>query len=420
MRRLLIQFYIFLLFAVVGLGWSLEQVWRDKQPQTPEWVAPFSEAIAFSANRLGNAEQVSELFGLEVIILPLNSVAWPEQEQQRLAAGETIALFNSMQQIYLYQQRQNSAGSSELWRVGPIGEPVAAPTYWYHVLYFILLALLASFWIWPLTRDLRLLERHLGELPQQQDQRFTLSKRSLIQPLAISFNTMRSQIKHLLSLQRELTRAVSHDLRTPLARMKFSLAMRAEKGDNVDMLQEDVAEMEQLVGTLLDYAKLEGQENVLHVSTVNITELAINLTEKLNQMPGPAVQVKSPQELQLAGDGHYLERALQNLILNARRHAKSNVQVTLEARKERVYIHIDDDGMGVATHERSRILQPFVRLEESRSKASGGVGLGLTIVARIVEWHHGQLRIDTSPFGGARFSLILPVKHTAARQEHIH
>lgn len=413
MRRLIIHFYVFLLLAVVGLGWSLEQVWRDKQPIIPEWVTPFAEAVKISANTLGSAEQVAQSLHVEVLTLPSDSVAWPEQEQQRLQQGETIVLFNTYQQIYLYYQWPSPASNSiELWRVGPIGEPIEPPTYWYHVLYFIMLALLASFWIWPLARDLISLERHLGELPHQQDQPLTLPKRSLITSLATRFNTMRSQIRHLLGLQRELTRAVSHDLRTPLARMKFALAMRADRGEDVEMLSEDVAEMEQLVDTLLDYAKLEGQEKILHINTVNLSELSVNLVEKLNQMPGPQVKVSGPSALTAQGDGHYLERALQNLIQNARRHATADVRVELERKKDRLYIHVDDDGPGIALEQRVRILQPFVRLEESRSKESGGVGLGLTIVSRIVEWHHGQLRIDTSPLGGARFTLIIPQQHT--------
>lgn len=412
MRRLIIHFYVFLLLAVVGLGWSLEQVWRDKQPNIPEWVAPFSEAVKLSASNLGNAEQVAKTLQIDVLTLPMDSVAWPAQEQARLLRGETIVLFNTYQQIYLYYQWAASESSTpELWRIGPIGEPVEPPTYWYHVLYFVLLALLASFWIWPLARDLISLERHLGELPHQQDQPLNLPKRSLITSLATRFNTMRSQIRHLLGLQRELTRAVSHDLRTPLARMKFALAMRADRGEDVEMLSEDVAEMEQLVGTLLDYAKLEGQEKILHIDRVNLSELSLNLAEKLNQMPGPQVQVIGSAALTAEGDGHYLERALQNLIQNARRHAKSDVRVVLECRKEWLHIHVDDDGPGIALEQRVRILQPFVRLEESRSKESGGVGLGLTIVSRIVEWHHGQLRIDTSPLGGARFTLSIPQQH---------
>ena len=125
---------------------------------------------------------------------------------------------------------------------------------------------------------------------------------------------MRQQIQHLLGLQRELTRAVSHDLRTPLARMKFALAMRAEQGDDFASLAEDVSEMEQLVGTLLDYAKMESQEDLLTMSDVNLSELCMHIVEKLNAMPGVPVRIKTMNEIRCLCDGHYMDGPYKNLL----------------------------------------------------------------------------------------------------------
>jgi len=342
--------------------------------------------------------------------LPLDAVAWPEAELQRLAAGETIALFNSHQQIYFYLLASH-ANEPALWRIGPIGQPVAKPTYWYHLLAFALLILLATLWVWPLARDLLKIERHLGALPQQSQQPLQLPKRSMVGNLADSFNTMREHIQHLLGLQRELTRAVSHDLRTPLTRMKFTLALLNEK-KHLESLSADIAEMEQMVETLLDYAKLEGQEKLLQRTDVNMNELCVNLIDKLNCLPGPQVQLQMSGPISCLCDGHYIERALQNLIQNARVFAKEQVQVWVIQKKQRVIIHVDDDGPGIAKQDHHYILQPFVRLDPSREKAHGGQGLGLTIVARIAAWHQAELLIHTSPLAGARFTLVLPTKFT--------
>lgn len=414
MRRLFIHFYIFIALAVIGLGWSLEHILRSEEPKVPEWITPFSQLLISQAETSSEPQQLAERVGLSVISTPANAVAWPEIEQQRLLAGEAIALFNSQQQIFLYFQPQHAHSNSHtqsLWRVGPIGEPIAKPTYWYHLLVFALLIGLATLWVWPLARDLLKLERYLGQLPHQQHKPLSLPKQSMITSLADSFNAMRSQIQHLLSLQRELTRAVSHDLRTPLARMKFSLAMQNDtKAIDTASLTEDLVEMEHLVETLLDYAKLEGQEKLLHVGSVNISELCLNLSEKLNSMPGPTIKLSVANIIICSCDGHYIERALQNLIQNARTYATSAVQVSAHVQRHTLYLHVDDDGPGIAEHERQYILQPFVRLDPSRAKAVGGQGLGLAIVARIVEWHQGELRIETSPLGGARFSIVLPCK----------
>ncbi|MCO4321212.1 ATP-binding protein [Aliidiomarina quisquiliarum] len=410
MRRLFIHFYIFIALAVIGLGWSLEHILRSEEPQVPEWITPFSQLLIAQAELTTQPQQLSSRVGLPVTTMPATAVAWPEVEQQRLLDGEAIALFNSHQQIFLYLLPYNKP-EPMLWRVGPIGEPIAKPTYWYHLLVFALLIGLATFWVWPLARDLLKLERYLGKLPSQQHKPLRLPKQSMITSLADSFNAMQGQIQHLLSLQRELTRAVSHDLRTPLARMKFSLAMQSDtKALDTASLTEDVVEMEQLVETLLEYAKLEGQEKLLQINTVNVGELCQNLVEKLNSMPGLRVKLTARDNLFCPCDGHYIERALQNLIQNARTYAKSAVQVSALIQRNKLYLHVDDDGAGIAEHERQYILQPFVRLDPSRAKDAGGQGLGLAIVARIVEWHQGELCIETSPLGGARFSVVLPCK----------
>ncbi len=424
MRRLFVHFYIFIVLAIIGLGWSLEHILRNETPRLPEWITPFSVLLTEQAAIVQQPEQLATRVGVPVLAMPSDSVAWPEAEQQRLLAGETIALFNSRQQIFLYLL-QPQQPEQALWRVGPIGRPVAEPTYWYHLLFFALLVGLATLWIWPLARDLLKLERYLGELPHQHNKPLIMSKQSMVTSLADSFNTMRQQIHHLLSLQRELTRAVSHDLRTPLARMKFSLAMNnSMPSAEAAALTEDVIEMEQLVETLLDYAKLEAQEKMLQLSRVNISELCINLVEKLNSMPGPKVKVNVGDHIFCQCDGHYIERALQNLIQNARTYAHYDsadetnnsstfsVQVSASINGNRLYVHVDDNGPGISAHERAYVLQPFVRLDTSRSKELGGQGLGLAIVARIVEWHQGELLIDTSPLGGARFSIVLPCSAT--------
>ncbi|RUO43752.1 two-component sensor histidine kinase [Aliidiomarina taiwanensis] len=406
MRRLFVHFYIFIILAVIGLGWSLEHILREEEPSMPVWMPPFASLLSAQVPHMSHPNQLAEQLNETVIAMPLSAVAWPEPELQRLATGEAIALFNSRQQIYFYLLAQHQP-EAELWRIGPIGQPVDKPTYWYHLLAFALLILLATLWVWPLARDLLKIERHLGKLPQQTQQPLRLPKRSMVSSLADSMNAMRKQIQHLLGLQRELTRAVSHDLRTPLTRMKFTLALLTEK-KHQDALSADVIEMEQMVETLLDYAKLEGQEKLLQRSKVNMNELCVNLVDKLNSMPGPQVQLHMSGYISCLCDGHYIERALQNLIQNARVFANEKVDVWVIKKKNHVIMHVDDDGPGIAEDDHAYILQPFVRLDPSREKAHGGQGLGLTIVARIAEWHQADLSIHTSPLGGARFTFTLP------------
>lgn len=402
MRRLLTHFYVFLLLAIIGLGWSLEQVWRDYQPELPPWFSALTQSVTSLTAQAESPEQLSEQLALDVVVVGDGRVGWPVAEQRRLQQGEALPVFSADQSLYLYLKKDEL-----VWRIGPIADGTESTNYWYHILFFVLLALLTTLWIRPLARDLHSLENHLNTFATDQSQSLQLPKRSLIQGLANSFNRMRNQIQHLLGLQRELTSAVSHDLRTPLARMKFILEM-PDSPEVREALSENVEEMESLVETLLDYARLEGQEELLELSAVNLSELCENLAEKLEQLPGPPISLHMPTQCVVACDGHYVERAVQNLIQNARRHALGKVAVRIAPNPKHIQIHVDDDGPGIADHEKERVLQPFVRLETSRSRQSGGVGLGLTIVARIVEWHQGRIEITRSPLGGSRFTITLP------------
>lgn len=408
MHRLFIHFCIFLLLAVLGLGWSLEQLWRSEQQELPHWLAPLKQSIASLATDQPDPDTLSQQLNLPVTSLTQGSVAWPESEAARLAAGEAVALFGPDGGLFLYVYQ-----GQELWQIGPVSEAPDQHTYWYNLVFFVLLALLTALWLWPLARDLKRLDRQLRQFAPATSQPLTLPGRSLIAPLAHSFNQMQEHIQHLLRLQRELSQAVSHDLRTPLARMKFALGMLPKTGARLDQedrehLLQDIGEMEQMVDSLLDYARLESQQDLLQVEQVNLHELCYHLAEKLNGLPGPIITLDLQANQQVQADGHYLERALTNLLTNARRHACQQVWLRVPASHKGVIIVVDDDGPGVPAAQRQQILQPFVRLDQSRSRESGGAGLGLTIVNRICHWHRGRLEIGSSPTGGARFTLWLP------------
>src|SRR5690606_39303257 len=110
----------------------------------------------------------------------------------------------------------------------------------------------------------------------------------------------------------------------------------------------------------------------------------------------------------LYGDGHYLERALQNLLVNAKKYAVNQILLTLRQHKSGWQIDVEDDGPGIPEALRQDILKPFFRAEASRNKQAGGFGLGLAIVHRVAQWHQGNIEVTTSTLGGARFVLSLP------------
>ena len=238
-----------------------------------------------------------------------------------------------------------------------------------------------------------------------------------LKELAYSFDSMSSHIERLLKVQREMINAISHELRTPIARLRFGLEVMKDEvdevaGKTIEELEGDVEELNTLVDEVLTYGKLESGSLDLNFKECSIFEMIEEilrhnhlLLKHLN------VHVNVDQDSLVSADEHHLSRALQNLILNAAKYASGNVTVTFSCDPERWQVDIEDDGPGIAFEDRDKVFIPFQRLDNSRTRASGGYGLGLAIVQRIAFWHGGAVLIDASESGGAKFSLIWSRNH---------
>ena len=186
-----------------------------------------------------------------------------------------------------------------------------------------------------------------------------------------------------------------------------SAELRREK---LNALDHDIEQLDQLIDEILTYARLEQGTPNIEFKPVLVGELCEQLRDELETIRGDTViSVECGQPtLEVEAEERYLHRVLQNLVTNALRYAGSRIVMVVEGTESQVVIHVDDNGPGIPEHERERVFKPFARLDKSRHRASGGYGLGLSIVKRIVDWHGGDIRVDESPMGGARFTVILP------------
>jgi two-component system, OmpR family, osmolarity sensor histidine kinase EnvZ len=219
---------------------------------------------------------------------------------------------------------------------------------------------------------------------------------------AQAFLLMRERIKRQIRQRTEMLAGVSHDLRTPLTRMKLQLALMRAKG--IEELQEDVHEMERMVEGYLAFARGEGDEASEYLDLTDLIEGIIT-----NHQRGGEREIKAtlPPQYRFEVRPQAMRRCVGNLIGNALRYGKK-VAVTLEETESLLFIHVDDDGPGIPADKRKDVLRPFVRLEESRNPETGGVGLGLTIARDIARGHGGDLVLADSPMGGLRASIRLP------------
>ncbi|RZU47495.1 histidine kinase [Fluviicoccus keumensis] len=276
----------------------------------------------------------------------------------------------------------------------------------------------AYFIIHPLEKKIKTVEqavRHIraGDLGA----RANVDGRDEVSQLAFAFNSMAEHIQRLIDSQRELTRAVSHELRTPVARIRFGMEMMADteeleaRLEQLTELDHDIDELNKLIDEILTYAKLEQGIPVLNFETVDLGSLLARVAKETSALGLPArVEYRVLSDAaEVEAEARYLHRVLQNLAGNAGRYAQSRILLTAWVEDGWAHVAVEDDGPGIPEKDRERIFQPFTRLDDSRTRASGGYGLGLSIVSRIAFWFGGQITVGQSDtLGGARFEMSWP------------
>lgn len=224
---------------------------------------------------------------------------------------------------------------------------------------------------------------------------------------AQAFITMRERIERYMQQRTEMLAGVSHDLKTPLTRLKLQLAMM-DDGPDVVALRQDIDDMERMLDEYLNFARGEGGEEAKSSDVSKLVYDAVAAAGRGNE-PGRLATEIDPG-LVLPVKPNALRRCLSNLIDNALKHG-SRALVTLRRPRDggSVEILVDDDGPGIPEHRREEAFRPFHRLDEGRNLQSGGSGLGLAIARDIARAHGGDLTLANSPLGGLRAVIRLPV-----------
>jgi two-component system osmolarity sensor histidine kinase EnvZ len=219
---------------------------------------------------------------------------------------------------------------------------------------------------------------------------------------AAAFLKMRERLQRQLTQRTEMLAGVSHDLRTPLTRMKLALEFLADT-DTVAELRHDVAVMQRMVAGYLDFARGEGGEEPEPSDLSALVEDAAAVARR----DGADIAVAAPEQCLLPLRPDAIHRCLANLIGNAWRYG-GRIWLTVTPLTDSVAVLVDDDGPGIPPAERENVFRPFVRLDSARSPNNEGIGLGLTIARDVARGHGGDLRLEQAPQGGLRVRLILP------------
>lgn len=426
MKKLTFSLVAAILIAVIFLGWGIDTFFNQYQQQDADEYDAYRNVISSLAKTLDAEDNSAQFVATwqsqnkhQLTVVPLSEFPLPQSVQNSFLEGEALVL-ESAQQITVnqimpkHQQVLMMSMPKMTSNQENFSLQVMLTTLFYAGILFCVFI-----WLYPLIRRLRLLRSTAKTFGEGNfSKRIVLSPTSYIADIENEFNRMAQKIETLVQDNKLLSNAVSHDLRTPLARLRFGIEALNEttnaknKEKYIRHLNNDIAEMEKLVAVLLNYARLE--QNMVKVERVSVN---LNmLTEECIQSSFPNHQNhllkittnSSKKELFTKGDEHFLSMLINNLLNNAKQYAKQKIHLEIQNNAQGITLSVSDDGPGIPTQKRIGLFTPFTRGHDNPEQT--GFGMGLAIVKRIADWHNATVDIDHSTeLGGAKFTVIFSV-----------
>lgn len=379
----------------------------DKAP-TDEWLV-----------RLNKVREVSDIH-IDLVPLATARAALPPERHEAFKRGEVVldvASKSFFRRVDLYGNYYVGSEEDAIWaRDLPIDVGLALKM---EVVRYVIvaLALLIPIALWSRSHwtGLQTLSKVADDFGAGQlSARVSMAPNASNYPLAERINHMLGRIEGLLDAQRNLLHSVSHELRTPIARLEFALELLRDKASDpalesrIVAMEGDVAELNTLVNELLSITKMENGQT-LNLETFGLKEA---LQDCVAGLPPKECQLDAvlPEALgELHADRRLMLRAIGNLLRNAQKYCDGQIRLSAaRAANGSVEVVVEDNGPGIPAAERSRVFEPFYRLDRSRDRATGGFGLGLSIAHKAVALHGGTIRVEQSTLGGARFVIGLP------------
>jgi signal transduction histidine kinase len=418
-RRLFIRSYLVLAGGLLIVAVLLDRGFnalQDKQAliQDP-WLARTFQLIerelsaAPPTQRDAVATAVGRRLALQVRVVETNEIA----AASPISKGMQSLIDEAGSAHYL----QYSTALGAVIRLGPI--PAKKDRSMFRFLpaaFYLSILLIVGLWLRPLFKDLRVLtEASQKFAADYREPLATATRTTQLTRLATNLDEMSGRISHLIQSQKELTAALSHEMRTPLARIRFALAVI---GNQVDVsvqpqlrdVNADVQQIDNLIANMLHYARLDHpgvptqwQHTALEPWLQHVVAVYGSSDRKIEVIRGNELT-------ELWMEPRLMELALSNLVVNAYRYAQTRVMVTVDKEAGHYRILVEDDGEGIPESQREGVFRAFTRLDTSRNRDTGGFGLGLAIVARVAALHRGRVSVsNSSQLGGARFVLEWPL-----------
>ena len=422
MRTIYVSLLLTTFAGLVGLGWGVDWLYSryimDDQTTETSHYENIGQQLAFAIDNL----QAAELYINEwnngsyskIQLLSREDVAIPEALLQKLEYGEALTLQSlSDITIYYYLPKHDAIMLFLPTDLQPSvnersGSGVLTFIFYSGVLVFLLA------WLYPLVSRLTMMSRLTQRLGRGDlTVRMPLSVFSYTHKIEGEFNRMAASIESLVADNKLLSSAVSHDLRTPLSRIRFGVDTlseansQSEKDEYIAHLNQDIDEMESLVAVLLDYSKMNHDSFLLEKKRIDFGCLVSNCIKLISDADSRLTYVEPKESVWVEGIERQLRMLINNIIQNALRYGLKTVSIYVENTSSSVKFVVEDDGPGIPNNERTQVLNPFVRGEHV-SHVKQGHGMGLAIANRVVQWHGGTIKIEDSIiFGGAMLTVHL-------------
>jgi signal transduction histidine kinase len=407
-----------LLVIAIVLDLGFGHLQSREEPDLDRWIESTFRLIehrlaeAPLEQREGIAAALADELGVGVQLLERDDVYMSQTSENSLHALVDVDGNTS----YLHEAESIVA----IIRLGPIAEP--ADSLLMNLLpplFYLSIFVVVGLWLRPLLKDINVISD--GAQRFAADYREPLStagQTTELKALAKNLDEMAARLSGVLRSQKELIAALSHEMRTPLARIRFALAVIIDRGDEklnekLAAMNDDVQEIDDLIASMLNYARLDHPDIKMHWQAVPASAWLEQVTSKSRT---DAVQIEghtedAPDNVWM--DPRLMELALSNLLVNATKYTESNVRCALAQKDSDYVLTIEDNGEGIPEDVRGKVFKAFTRIDDSRNRETGGYGLGLAVVARVAELHGGTATVDSSPsLGGARFSIIWPARET--------
>ena len=438
MRNLALSLLSVVLIATIGLGWMFDNIYlqylnQEQMTEQPVRGAEQSDAIgvleqvgthlSVAVNGIDERQKFIKQWPNEgdynLRITQLKDFPLPNALLSEVKSGQPLLLeTDDSISLHFYLSRFDELLILTTPQLMAKQKTSLMP-FLFTSLFYLAVLLLMFLWLYPLARrliTLRKTAKLFGE--GNLSQRIDVGSVSYIRDLELEFNRMAQRIDDLVTDIKLLSSAVSHDLRTPLARIRFGIDTIVEEDDPVlrrrfeQRISDNVDEMVDLVESLLSYARLDQTLITLNKSPVDFLALTNSCINNKHQDEVHVTYDLPKQPVFVDGDLSYLMILMSNLLQNAYQYCHRNIYVKIKEQGSDIIVIVADDGPGIAIDQRDKILKPFIRGESTEQKVKG-YGMGLAIVKRIVEWHHGELVIESSPeLQGAQFSITLPKADT--------